>query len=380
MRTRPPAMNDIWLHIGMPKAGSTAIQAALWKNFSDRDPVLWLPSDVRDSLGGPEVLEQCLNAHSESPSGPVDVPLALRCGNLTIASSEEYVFSGPHHLAGDALTGMAVIREPSGWALSAAGENLIRTFPLRPELALTLLSSLDPDDPDAQLEAVVSTSIVGYRAQLENVRAWCLGARWFDVVVYRPGFDLVGATASSLERHHCTFDRTVTARLVRVSAPFANAQLALGMLLSAVHDFGLEPDEAAQLSQSALGVEPEFLRANSVAPRPSTVERLNDELRAAHMQYEELVRDFASSERPVPFVRPEMSVLERSFARQFVRSAVRLALRRAILPANFDADQYLASNPDVRGAALRSTDPAGFARRHYEEHGAFETRSAPVRN
>ena len=163
----------------MPKAGSTAIQAALWKNFSNRDPVIWLPSDVRASLDGPKVLEQCLKAHpnprTRRPSELVDVPLAVRCGNLTIASSEEYAFSGPHHLAGDALTGMAVVREPSGWALSAAGENLLRTFPLRPELALTLLSSLDPNDADAQLEAVVSTSIVGYRAQLENVRRGASG-------------------------------------------------------------------------------------------------------------------------------------------------------------------------------------------------------------
>ena len=373
-------MTKIWIHTGMPKTGSTAIQYFLSRALPHYARRNWTPTDLALSLSSQDsLMRQLTDDWSASPVVTDWSALVLRSDDTYVISHEEYASETPALLEKGTFTGLVFLRDPAGWAPSAVSQTLLFNYPLSDTVPPLYQEIRDSSDSRDYLRTVLATSCSFYVQILHNVPMWRERSRWFEVAQYGPATNVVDTVSRSLARAGIEARPQGPLPVLRTSSPLHLGLLALEIYRTAVFEFGILPKDALRLTRLALGVEPGLLRTHLTSPSTQAAGEAVGILREAHRQFENTVSDLAQDSVPTPFGEPTFEILDDHFARDLARSLIRASEHLARIPDNFDPEVYLAVNPDVSEHARSLSEPLLFARDHFARHGAFEVRPATYR-
>lgn len=372
-------MRRVWIHVGMPKCGSTSIQHFLSTSLPDAERRRWTNPVVLESLLGVDRLAALLDGDWTGLDAPAAyTPCALRWSDVGLVSSEHYADHHPRNIAGPHLTGLAIVREPASWVPSSIVQTVLFGIPPGGRAPDREHYSLPSADAEGQLIGMYAWLLQTYATAIRNLRAWADASLWFDVVPYRPATDLAAVVRASLGRLGVTTRHHVSAPRLRTSYPFPIAQLSLVLYLVAVDEFGHTEAEALRLSQLALGADQGLLHEHLVPAGDAVVQQIRGELEKAHATYETLLRDFSPDTAPTAFTPNIPGILQPTFAVGLARTMLRANARLALVPDGFNPVEYLMTNPDLARVGISRENPIRFAVDHFARHGAFENRPVPM--
>lgn len=369
-----PQIERIWLHIGMPKCGSTAIQ--LWLNsvLANYPLADWSYSDVEESVKN---MDFAINAFSDRLNSPrpqnTYSPLVSRVDNRLVISSENYSYFPGLQTFNSRLSVLALIREPLGWMKSMMGQDLLFGIPSNPSIMSNLFNDKIEKSED-QLLSLFRFYRERYEGMLDNLSYWKNSCRVMRLVPYTKDQNLFRIVSDDLQSFGVTTDGYTWAPRLRLSYSFAHAQLAYGIQQCARYEFGLSNSEANELGQRALGVEESFLNSGLIPVTTEGRGLILAEVSGASEKYLQCLESFGTASPREDLGNLNLQTFDPKFLLSLSRLLIRTSIKRGVLPESFDAKSYLKLNPELEEEARRHGDVDEFARIHFESHGVFQNR------
>ena len=371
-------MERLFLHVGMPKAGSTAIQHFLSCSLGDFEQQHISFDDVsqfvRSQDGAKEVLQSLsdngleVNVHS---------PLVVKTGACVLISSENFSYFNAEHLEGLKASGIAVIREPGGWVTSMATQDLLISIPhnFKDDGKLFALGLVSQED---QLVELIRSYSVKYCEILGNISSWSEAIHDFRLIPYSQSSEMITEISDELAKCGVIISKSTEVIQLRASYDFNLAQIGLSVYLAARFLFKCSRTQSCKLLRLALSIDKLIYKDHLLDVSPSAMEQINRDLKLAYGAYETLMRLNGRHDDVVPLRFPKLQVLNDDYSRSLVDSLISAKLGLSQVPEGFDTERYLSLNPEiVAGVEIEERQESALA--HYRRYGYLEARPVPIR-
>jgi hypothetical protein len=371
-------MNEYWFHIGMPKAGSTAVQYFLTSSlggFKQRDISF---NDASQSVNSPADMERILNGLLDNQISSIGyAPVVIKAGKLLISSSENYSYFDAENLRDLKASGVAVIREPASWVTSMATQDLLFSIPrnFKDEDKHFLLGLASPED---QLVELIRSYSVKYCEILEKISSWSNTFSIFKLIPYSSKRGIIAEISDELVKKGVILSKRTEVNQIRVSHDFKLAQIGLSVYLTARFLFRCSRTQSCKLSSLALSLDKMIYENHFSEVSSSALQQIYIALQVAQERYEELLRLNGRLDDVVPLQLPKFQVLKDEYSRSLVDSLISAKLGYSQVPDGFDPELYLSLNPEI-DAGVEIEARAECAVDHYRRFGFLEARPVPTK-
>jgi hypothetical protein len=369
-------MKKLWVHIGMPKAASTAIQYFLSHSLENYERRALSFEDVSELVQKKLNMENALERNWVAQPPNNYSPMAFRSGDNLLISSENFSYFPATSLQGLNLWGMAVIRNPAEWIPSMASQDLLLSIPSNFQDTNSCFSSgmISPED---QLVALMYSYTENYLKMLDNLRTWADLGDGMRVIPYSSSKTLFPTIARELGRLGVNVDSNLRIPQIRVSYPFASAQLALSIYLSSRYEFARSRISSCRLSRLAISVNPLLYQDRLCDISETAHGYIVEQLQRAHESYLSFMNTAGYTDISASPKIPKLQVLDQAFSELLTSSVIRASLGYVQVPEGFDAEAYLALNPELSHIPTESGERQLFATEHYQSKGFLEARPVP---
>ena len=371
-------MKDLWFHVGMPKAGSTAIQNFLscslegfeqqCISFDDVSKLVRNIDEMKEIFKGLPANGLSTNRYS---------PVVIQTRTSTLVSSENFSYFDAGHLEGLNASGIAVIREPGAWVTSMATQDLLFGIPhnLQDNDELFALGLASQED---QLIELIRRYSIKYSEILANISSWSKVLPGFRLIPHTTNGRMFAEISDELTELGVVLGKSAKDVQLRVSHDFKLAQIGFSLYLAARFLLGCSRTQSCRLTQLALSLDELIYKDHFSDVSTFASEQINRHLKFAHEGYEVLMRLNGRHDDVVPLRVPKLQVLEDDYSRSLVVSLISSKLGWAQVPYGFDAELYLGLNPEI-DAGVEIEDRQELAETHYRRYGYLEARPVPLR-
>lgn len=369
-------MKSIWMHLGMPKTGSTAIQSFLNDAITGFERRNLTFEDVENAVKGPYEFERLINEMREDISGHSYSQAIFHSGEKTIISSENLCYFTGEQLKSLNPCGLAVLRNPIDWIPSMATQDILFSIPSNGKNEGDLFNHnlLSPEEQTICLYRTYSKKYIGI---LENIENWLSIGPAIELVPYESERGIFSALIESLNSFGVNVNTQAKISRLRISHDFATAQLGLSVYHVAYNNYGFSKNQSSELMRSALGVSKSLYMDQLTDISSGGFNQIKSFLMVAYQKYQSLLSangySNTSSKPEIPLVQ----VLDEKFSNDLSSSILFLAKGYSQVPKDFDAKLYLQLNPEVLDnySDLGSADQT--AAMHYQRYGFIEARPVP---
>jgi hypothetical protein len=369
-----------WFHIGMPKCGSTSIQFGLRTSFE--------PHEVRsleiDHLGDQTVTKQELDllfddAWENLRPGEFYEPVAIKHGRFRLLSSEDLFRIAPPSSSLGPWSGLAIVRRPNEWLLSAAFQTFVAgpVYSAHSEaLGKLILNGEVETNIDCLYQALLMKQRE-YLGAIDAIQHWKQMSSFFELIPFSKDMPLPEIIEVSLNKMGlpCKIKQSPILRPGRSSIVL---QLALSIYRVAILEYSLPLTDAFQLSRLSLVVEDKDLNNQLRRSPRSFRDNYHSLIEKADLKYDQLELSHFFGQGTQSTRYSKIEVVDDLQLLQVARLIIRSNLRRGVVSEDFDGETYLKINSDLLRASRNHDDPFVWARKHYEFHGLFENRPAPI--
>ena len=360
----------------MPKAASTAIQYFLTQSLENYERRAVSYEDVSELVQSKLNMEKVLESNWEVEPRNNYSPVAFRSGENLLISSENFSYFTATALQGLNLRGIAVIRNPAEWIPSMATQDLLLSIPsnFRDTASCFSIGIVSPED---QLMALMYSYTENYLEMLGTLRTWADLGDGMRIIPYSNSKTLFPTIAKELGTLGVNVVSNLKIPQIRVSYPFFSAQLALSIYLSSRYEFARSRVSSCRLSRLAISVSPMLYQEHLCDVSGPGHEYIDEQLRRAHEGYLSFMNSAGYTEISASPKMPKLQVLDQAFSELLTSSVIRASLGYVQIPEGFDAEAYLALNPELSHIPKESGERQSFAKEHYQSKGFLEARPVP---
>ena len=369
-------MDNTWIHIGMPKAASTAIQYFLSQSLENYERRAVSFEDVSELVQSKLNIEKVFESNWEVQPRNKYSPVAFRSGKNLLISSENFSYFSATSLQGASLGGIAVIRDPTEWIPSMAAQDLLLSIPSNFQDTASCFS-IGMVSPEDQLMALMLSYTENYLEMLGTLRTWADLGDGMRIIPYSSSKTLFPTIAKELGTIGVNVNSNLTSPQIRVSYPFASAQLALSIYLSSRYEFARSRISSCRLSRLAISVNPLLYQDRLCDISETAHGNIVEQLQRAHESYLSFMNTAGYTDISASPKIPKLQVLDQAFSELLTSSVIRASLGYVQVPEGFDAEAYLALNPELSHIPTESGERQLFAKEHYQSKGFLEARPVP---
>ncbi len=370
-------MKNLWFHIGMPKAGSTAIQYYLSCSLENFEQRFLSFADVSKSVKSAAEMNAMLTEVSSRGVPPNRYsPVLIDTGTAKIISSENFSYFSAENLSGLQGSGVAVIREPAGWVTSMATQDLL----------FSISQNFSDDDksfsfglasPEEELVHLIKSYCDKYIRMLDNIDSWSKVINDFRLIPYSTDGRIFNAISEQFAAFDISCNKSIEVGQLRVSYDFRLAQIAFSIYLAARFKFKCSRTQSCMLTSIAIGLDKLIFSDYLSDISQSASEQIRESLGYAHERYAKLLLVNGKGTEIRPLQVQRFQVLEDTYSKMFIDSLISVKLGFSQVPGGFDADRYLSLNPEIDSNFDKSIR-FDQAVNHYRRIGFKESR--PVVN
>jgi hypothetical protein len=274
-------MRKPWIHIGMPKTASTAIQYFLSQSLENYERRAFSFEDVSELVQSKLNLGKVFESNWEVQPRNKYSPVAFRSGENLLISSENFSYFSAMPMQGLNLGGIAVIRNPAEWIPSMATQDLLLSIPSNFQDSAPCFS-IGMVSPEYQLMVLMHSYTENYLKMLDNLRTWADLGDGMRIIPYSSSKTLFPTIAKELGTIGVNVNPNLKIPQIRVSYPFASAQLALSIYLSSRNEFARSRVSSCRLSRLAISVSPMLYQDHLCDVSGPGHEYIDEQLRRAH--------------------------------------------------------------------------------------------------
>lgn len=369
-------MEKLWFHVGMPKAGSTAIQYYLSRSFERYEQRYFSYDNAYTAVNSPVEMNEILKGLSADEQPPNSYsPRSIKVGKYCLVSSENLSYFNADKLQGLNASGIAVIREPAAWVTSMATQDLLLSIPhnFKDDEEHFKIGTATPEE---QLIELIGSYSEKYIEILNNIDSWSNALTDFRLLPYSSDGGMIAEIADDLAKIGVICNKSIEVGQVRASYDFKLAQIGFSIYLAARFLFKCSRTQSCKLTSLALSIDALIYKDQFSDISPSVAEKIKERLNNAHERYAEIMHLNGNKNQIKPLQIAKLQVLGEAYSNSLVDTLISAKLGFSQVPDGFDAGSYLSLNPEI-DVSDATKNRFAIAINHYRRIGFKEARPVP---